>query len=233
MGITIHYSGKAKSLEAIEQFIDTLQEISEESGWSYHLVSGSVKGRFKPFWGIGYGFKPSEDQILKGGIEFFPRMVSSRCNGYFKIYDTKFAAPVKKSFEKGVWPSFTIDTHKKGIQLTLHPKCETLSFIFDLQTLELASYEVYAHSRGIIYGFNGFSCKTQFAGFDVHRIVCKLIKMASRYIDYTKVYDESNYYGTEDSQASQENFELVDNALKMFLEVLKNKGLHVTSGDEL
>lgn len=232
MGITIHYAGKAKSPEAINQLIDTLREISEESGWSYQLVNGKVMGKFKPFWGIGYGFTPSEDQILKGGIEFFPRMVSSRCNGYFKIYDTKFAVPVKKSFEKGVWPSFTIDTHKKGIHLTLHPKCETLSFIFDLQTLELASYEVYAHSRGIIYGFNGFSCKTQFAGFETHRIVCKLIKMASRYINYTKVYDESKYYETEDSHASQESFESMGNALKMFLEVLKGKGMHVTSGDE-
>ncbi len=139
MGITIHYSGKAKSPEAVDQLIDTLQEISEESGWSYHLVNGSVKGHFKPFWGIGYGFKPSEDQILKGGIEFFPRMVSSQCNGYFKIYDTKFAAPVKKSFEKGVWPSFTIDTRKKGIQLTLHPKCETLSFIFIFKRLNLGT----------------------------------------------------------------------------------------------
>ncbi|MHB9010609.1 MAG: hypothetical protein ACYC49_00055 [Ignavibacteriaceae bacterium] len=232
MGITIHYSGKAKSHGAIDQLIDTLREISKESGWSYQLVNGKVKGKFKPFWGIGYGFKPSKDQILKGGIEFFPRMVSSQCNGYFKIYDTKFAATVKEAFGKGFWPSFTIDTHKKGIQLTLHPKCETLSFIFDLQTLELASYEVYAHSRGIIYGFNGFSCKTQFAGFETHRIVCKLIKMASRYIDYTKVYDESNYYEKEDGHASQENFEKVDNTLKMFLEALKGKGLHVTSGDE-
>jgi hypothetical protein len=102
-----------------------------------------------------------------------------------------------------------------------------------LQTLELGNYEVYAHSRGIIYGFNGFSCKTQFAGFDVHRIVCKLVKMASRYIDYTKVYDESKYYETEDSHASQESFESVGNALKMFMELLKDKGLHVTSGDEL
>ena len=232
MGITIHYSGKAKSPEAVDQLIDTLREISEESGWSYHLVNGKVKGKFKPFWGIGYGFKPSEDQILKGGIKFFQLMVSSQCNGYFKIYDTKFAVEVKESLEKGAWPSFTIDTHKKGIQLTLHPKCETLSFIFDLQTLELASYEVYAHSRGIIYGFNGFSCKTQFAGFETHRTVCKLIKMASRYIDYTKVYDESKYYETEDSHASQENFETVDNALKMFLEVLRGRGMHVTSGDE-
>ncbi len=233
MGITIHYSGKAKSHEAVVQLIDTLQAISQESGWNYHLVNGAVKGPFKPFWGIGYGFIPSKDQILKGGIEFFPRMMSRQCNGYFKIYDTKFAGQVRESFGKGVWPSFSIDTHKKGIRLMLHPKCETLDFIFDLQTLELANYEVYAHSRGVIFGFNGFSCKTQFAGFEVHRIVCKLIKMASRYIDYSKVYDESSYYETEDSYASQESFESVANALKMFMEFLKDKGLNVTMGDEL
>ena len=232
MGITIHYAGKAKSHEAVDQLIDTLQEISEDSGWSYHLVQGAVKGPFKPFWGMGYGYIPHKEEMLKGDVTFYPRMVSSKCNGYFKVYETKFTSEVKESLELGVWPSFTIDTYKKGIQITLHPKCETLEFIFDLKTLELASYEVYAHSRGIIYGFNGFSCKTQFAGFETHRIVCKLIKMASRYIDYTKVYDESKYYETEDSHASQESFESMGDALKMFMELLREKGLNVTSGDE-
>ena len=33
---------QGKNLEAIE-LIDTLEEISEESGWSYHLVNRKVK----------------------------------------------------------------------------------------------------------------------------------------------------------------------------------------------
>ena len=43
MGITIHYAGKVKSHEAVDQRIDTLQEISEDSGWNYHLVQGAAK----------------------------------------------------------------------------------------------------------------------------------------------------------------------------------------------
>jgi hypothetical protein len=233
MGVTIHYAGKAKSRDAVDQLIDVLQEIADASRWSYHLVNGAVKGQFEPFWGIGYGYIPPKEEMLKGNVTFYPRMVSSECNGYFKIYETKYAVEVKAFLEQGKWPSFTIDTRKKGIQITIHPKCETLEFIFDLETLELASYEVYAHSRGIIYGFNGFSCKTQYAGFEVHVIVCKLIKMASRYIDYTKVYDESKYYESEDSQASQESFAAVGKALQMFTELLKAKGIDITAGGEL
>ncbi len=233
MGITIHYSGKAKNHEAVDQLIDTLQEISEDSGWNYHLVQGAVKGPFKPFWGMGYGYIPHKEEMLKGDVHFYPQMVSAQCNGYFKVYETKYAEKVKESLGQGVWPSFTIDTYKKGIQITLHPKCETLEFIFDLKTLELANYEVYAHSRGIIYGFNGFSCKTQYAGFEVHRIVCKLIKMASRYIEYTRVYDESKYYESEDSETGQDSFASVGKALHMFMESLKEKGFDTTTGDEL
>lgn len=233
MGVTIHYAGKAKSHEAIDQLVDTVQEIADASGWSYHLVSGAVKGPFKPFWGMGYGYIPPKEEMLKGDVKFYSRMVSSKCNGYFKVYDTKYALEVKEFLEQGIWPSFNIDTYKKGIQITLHPKCEMLQFIFDLKTLELACYEVYAHSRGIIHGFNGFSCKTQYAGFEVHVIVCKLIKMASRYIDYTKVYDESEYYESEDSQASQESFTSVGKALQMFTELLKGKGFDITAGDEI
>jgi hypothetical protein len=233
MGITIHYSGKAKNFEAVDKLIDILREIAEESDWSYHLVNGAVKGPFKPFWGIGYGFTPTKEQVLKDGVEFFPRMVSSSCNGYFKIYDTKFSTFVRNFFTKGMWPTFTIDTYKKGIQIDLHPKCETLCFIFDLKTLELASYEVFSHKPGIIVGSNGFSCKTQYAGFEVHRIVCKLIKMASRHIDYTKVYDEAGYYETEDSELSKQNFESMRKTLQMLVDALKGRGLNVTASDEL
>jgi hypothetical protein len=233
MGVTIHYAGKAKSLDAVDQLIDILQEIADASGWSYHLVSGTVKGQFEPFWGMGYGYIPPKEERLKSNITFYPRMVSSKCNGYFKIYDTKYATEVKQFLAQGIRPSFTIDTHKKGIQITIHPKCEMLEFIFDLKTLELASYEVYAHSRGIVYGFNGFSCKTQYAGFEVHVIVCKLIKMASRYIDYTKVYDESKYYESGDSQVSQESFSAIGKVLHMFTELLRAKGFDITAGEEL
>jgi hypothetical protein len=57
--------------------------------------------------------------------------------------------------------------------------------------------------------------------------------MASRYIDYTKVYDESKYYESEDSQASQESFASVGKALQMFKELLRGTGFDITAGDEL
>ena len=135
---------KAKSHDAVDLLIDTLQEIADASGWSFHLVSGAVKGPFKPFWGMGFGYIPREEELLKGDVTFYPRMVSSKCNGYFKVYDTKYATKVKEFLGQGVWPSFTIDTYKKGIQVNIHPKCETLQFIFDLKMAELASYEIYA-----------------------------------------------------------------------------------------
>ncbi len=229
MGFTIHYSGKAKSRDAIDQLIDILREISEESGWSYYFVHGKVKGKFEPFWGYGYGYVPRVQEMKAGNIHFFPRMIGSKCNGYFKIFDTKYAAHVMDCLGQGTMPTFTIDTMKKGIQLDIHPKCETLSFIFDLSTLELANYEVYAHTRGVVFGYNGFSCKTGFAGSEVHRIVCKLIKMASRFIDYAKVYDESGYYETEDNQAAENKFATMDKLIQWLVDACKRAGFNVSS----
>lgn len=233
MGITIHYHGKAKSLEAIDQLIDVIKEIAVTSHWRHRVVQGTVRGTFEPFWGIGYGFIPSQDRMQQEGIEFFPKMVSSQCNGYFRLFHTRYRNAVRTSFEKGERPHFFINTKRKGIQVSLHPQCENLNFIFDVKTLELIDYSRCAHKPGIIFGLEGFSCKTQFAGFEIHQTVCKLIKMASRYIDFSDVDDESKYYDTENILESKNSFELLGNAIDLSIQRLKEMGFDVTSGKEL
>ncbi len=232
MGITIHYRGKAKSLAAIDELIETVKEIALAEGWRYREVDEKVKGKYEPFWGIGYGFIPSRDRMEMEGIEFFPNMISQKCNGYFRLFHTKHVAEVRTSLEQGIWPTFSTDTKRKGIQISLHPKCENLNFIFDLKTLALADYNTYAHHPGIIYGSERFSCKTQFAGFAVHEKVCKLIKIASRYIDFSEIDDESGYYTTGDAQSSKKEFEALGFAIHACVETLKEMGMETKTGDE-
>jgi len=137
MGITIHYKGKAKSLEAIESLIGELQEMAEKFGWEHGLVEKEVKGELCPSWGYGFGYVPSKEQMEKENIEYFAAIVTKDCNGYFKFSDSKYQEDYRNTFKKGKWPKFSVDTKVKGIWLDIHPECETLEFMFDLATLEL------------------------------------------------------------------------------------------------
>jgi hypothetical protein len=237
MGITIHYKGKGKSLEAIDCLIEELKDIATTLEWTYEIVDEEVKGELFPSWGYGFGYIPTKDQIEQEGIEFFPKKVTNRCTGYFKIWETKYADEVRKAFRNGREPKFSIDTRKKGIWLNIHPKCETLEFTFDLNTLELADYEKYDHSPGVIYGYNGFCCKTQFAGLQTHILVCKIIKLTEKYIDFSKINDEGDYYYCKDIEKAKiafgESTAMIEDFGKVLKEMGKRLGLRVVTGDEM
>ncbi|HUI29690.1 MAG TPA: hypothetical protein VLX91_05700 [Candidatus Acidoferrales bacterium] len=237
MGITIHYAGKAKSLAAIGELINAMTGRARIMGWRTSLVNRDVIGRFYPNWGIGYGFIPSEDMIKESKIEFFPNMVSSDCNGYFRIIDTPFAESYREAFRKGRYPTFKIDTHVKGIILYPHEKCEPLEFVFDLNSLELASYQIADDKPGVIYGYNSCWSKTQCAGFKTHVLVCETIRLAEKYVDFSKIKDEAEYYHTRDLLVGIKNFnELkfsIRNFGKLLNDVAKKHGLSAKSGDEI
>ncbi len=236
MGITIHYAGKARSLAAVSELINAMTERARIMGWRTSLVNRDVIGKFYPNWGIGYGFIPSEETIKESKIEFFPDMVSRQCNGYFRIFDTPFAESYREAFRKGRYPTFKIDTHIKGIILYPHEKCEPLEFVFDLNSLELASYQVPDDSPGIIYGYNSSSCKTQFAGFKTHVLVCETISLAEKYVEFSLIDDEALYYHSRDLMVGIKNFNDLMFRIRSFGKLLndvgKRYGLSAKPGDE-
>ena len=233
MGITIHYHGKAKNKHAIDELISLYSEIAETSGWKYRIEQKVVKGEYRPFWGNGFAYVPSAEEVKKRGIEFFPAMVTARCNGYFKLFDSKFREKVRASLRKGTRPRFSIDTEQKGIHIDLHPKCETLSFVFDLKTLELAHYYTVNGELNVVYGTEGLSCKTQFAGMDVHILVCKLIRAASKYIDYSRITDECGFYHSEEIEDAQRVFNDLGRRIQDLARYFREKGVTVRTGADI
>src|SRR5664280_687817 len=133
-------------------------------------------------------------------------MVFNGCNGYFTFSDSKYREDYRKAFREGKWPKLLVETKVKGIWLNVHPKSETLEFTFDLATLELADYQRYDHTPNLVHYYEGFFCKTQYAGVKIHVLVCKIIELTEKYIDYSKIYDEAGYYGTGNMQAAAEAF---------------------------
>ncbi|MFH1648445.1 MAG: hypothetical protein ABIA11_01775 [Patescibacteria group bacterium] len=237
MGITIHYKGKAKSLEAIDGLIENLKEVAITFRWDYKLIDEEVKGELLPSWGHGYGYIPPKEDMEKEGIEFFPKMISYKCNGYFRIWNSRYTKEVRKAFRRGKSPGFSINTRKKGIWLDVHPKCEILEFTFDVNTLELAGYQKYDHSPGVIYGYDGFFCKTQYAGLQTHILVCKIIKLAEKYIDFSNINDEGDFYHSQDIETARKAFgestAMIESFGKILKEAGKKMGLRVVAGDEM
>ncbi|MGD9579226.1 MAG: hypothetical protein AB7Y74_13340 [Syntrophorhabdus sp.] len=76
MGTTVHYKGKAKSLEAIDTLIDQPPKTSEKFNWDHGLVEEEIKGELCPSWGYGFGYIPSKEEVEKQSIEYFPAMVT-------------------------------------------------------------------------------------------------------------------------------------------------------------
>lgn len=237
MGITIHYKGKAKDLESIDGVIKELGEMAEVSGREYGIVDEEVKGDLCPSWGYGFGYIPSQEAMEKQNIEFFPAMVSKDCNGYFTFFDSKYREEMRHAFQKGKRAEFSVDTRQKGIWLNVHPKCETLEFMFDVKTLELANYARYDHTPELIYGYEGLFCKTQFAGVKVHILVCKIIQLTEKYIDYSEIYDEAGFYDTQDVRVAQKAFTesrtmLAEIAMQLE-KAFEGKGVEMAIGEKL
>jgi len=237
MGITIHYKGKAKSFESIDALIEQLQKTSEKFGWDHGLVEEEIKGELCPSWGYGFGYIPNKEEVEKQNIEYFPAMVTKDCNGYFKLWDSRYQEVYRQAFNKGIWPTFSVDAKTKGIWLDIHPDCETLEFVFDLASLELANYQRHDRTPHLVHYYEGLFCKTQFAGVKAHIAVCKIIELTENYVEYSSIYDEAGFYGTDDIEKATEAFSESSVQIRAFSETLKEifkgEGLEIISGYKL
>lgn len=206
MGIKIFYAGKAKSPESISELVKAMLKRATALRWRLKLVDEDLKGDFHPSWGESCNNIPSAEERERDNIEFFPAMVSPTCNGFFEILDTPFADMARESCKRGEYPKFTIDTHVKGIILYPHEKCDPLDFVFDLKTQELFCYDFDEKYPDTIHGYLACSCKTQFAGFKNHVLVCETIRLAERYVDFSLIDDEALYYHSKDFLVGIKNF---------------------------
>ena len=98
----------------------------------------------------------------------------------------------------------------KGLNLIIHPKAESLSFLFDkngnLRNLLMMTYKNEAELEGS-YIF----VKTQFAPIEIHITIIKLLGyIKKKYISNLEVIDEGNYWETRDKIILEEKLSFLN-----------------------
>lgn len=90
----------------------------------------------------------------------------------------------------------------KGISISIHPRCEALSLYFDSEGTLTTPVSTTLYNEGKIERENIYSTvKTQFAPPEVHITIIKLLKyLKKRYIPNLKVFDEGEYWESEDKE---------------------------------
>ncbi len=98
----------------------------------------------------------------------------------------------------------------KGLNLIIHPKAESLSFLFDkngnLRNLLMMIYKNGKESEGA-YIF----IKTQFAPIEIHITIIKLLEyIKKKYISNLEVIDEGNYWETRDKNILEDKLSFLN-----------------------
>lgn len=101
----------------------------------------------------------------------------------------------------------------KGIIVNIHPKCESLSLLFDnqarLSSLICLISNIKGEEKGRI-----ISLKTHFAPIEVHITIIKLLKyIKAKYMTELKVSDEGEYWEKEDPKLLQEKRDFLNKKL--------------------
>jgi len=126
----------------------------------------------------------------------------------------------------------------KGIALTLHAKCEALSFFFDENgNLRDPISMVNVSAETLQLEDAWISAKTQFAGPDVHIWIIGLLKYLKKfYIPNLEVQDEGEYWQPENAEILKEKMNFIDKKIAAVSEELSRVArghIESYSADEL
>ena len=98
----------------------------------------------------------------------------------------------------------------KGLNVTIHPKAESLSFLFDkngnLRNLLVMTYKNWNESE-----VSNIFIKTQFVPIETHITIIKLLEyIKKKYISNLEVIDEGNYWETRDKNILEEKLSFLN-----------------------
>ncbi len=111
----------------------------------------------------------------------------------------------------------SFDDELYGISFT-PPECETVDLVF-LSNGKMASVLNFCMNRGTpdFDLIDGAWAKTQFAGFEVHKLLVHILDYISKkYLDNFEMMDEADYWETRDEEILQKKFEFLGNLIESY-----------------
>lgn len=112
----------------------------------------------------------------------------------------------------------------KGINIKLHPDCESFSLYFDSEgNLTTPMSTVLLNEGRITKDMVFSSVKTQFAPPDIHVSIVKLLKyLKKRYIPDLKVFDDGDYWETGDKEILIQKMSFIKEKLDTLQEIVSD-----------
>ena len=134
----------------------------------------------------------------------------------YHIFETEFDPDVlgKDTFDQNIY----------GICFS-PPKCEPieLTFLSNGIMSDPVSLEFYDNSKDKEIYLYTICSKTQYAGFQVHKIIIDLFRyLSQKYFQEFKLTDESQYWETGDEIVLRQNFKRYNDMMDQFSDALEN-----------
>lgn len=116
----------------------------------------------------------------------------------------------------------------KGIGITPHNDCESLSFFFDANRniRDICLFTLSDGFKDLEYSY--VSIKTQYSPVEVHITIIKLLKyLKKKYLNNLEVIDEGEYWETEDKEHLEKKIEFLSLKIEMVSNILKKNLLNI------
>lgn len=193
MGVTIHYRGRLKSPDHIEQLITEVESLAEEAGWQYRVISPMPDLIFDHIYVTLMGIV----------VDVHPD-----CESLSLVFDEQGRLISLPGLDIIAYEGFLVEKEDElGTYVTLEmPPLEDLG---KLTWDDLAAMDE----------INTAYTKTQFSGAETHILLCKLLRyLEKKYFAEFKVFDEGDYYYTGNASALAEKIaflnHIIENAAK-------------------
>jgi len=123
------------------------------------------------------------------------------------------------------------DLPLKGISFSIHKDCERVQLFFDKNGI-LRDQVQMAFSQGHDEAPSFLFVKTQFAPPDVHITIVKLLKyLSKKYFAKFDVYDEGDYWETENENILKEKLNFLSKKMDQVVQILNNAGDELADAD--
>lgn len=133
----------------------------------------------------------------------------------------------------GMKASVSLEKEKKVLEVDPHERCETLYLAFTrLGEGEERHWAINTKELEGMWFATG-SCKTQFAGPEVHARVAELLRAVASKCSVVYINDEGDYYESGDGRRAEEAIRQNGLLIDLLAEVLREKGVKVVTGAEL